>query len=165
MIVVGINAALSARWKGNKLPCIFPDLKMVWDVWVSKRTVHLYDPQYQSVTLRLLQHLNRRTVKNTSALSSAFERDLLFAARAGAGSIVLGCRDTDLVPARGTESAFWTFPLVIIEDILRHDFAVDETFQVSGQHWHIFHPFYDRTLLLPLALQLSVTWNQPLQIP
>ena len=76
---------------------------------------------------------------------------------------MLSCRDTDLVPARGTESMFRPFPLVIIEDILRHDFAVDKTFQVAGQHWHIFHPLYDRTLLFPLTLQSLATRNQPLQ--
>ena len=35
--------------------------------------IYLYDPQHQSVNLRLLQHLDRCTVKNTPALSSALE--------------------------------------------------------------------------------------------
>ena len=74
----------------------------------------------------LLQHLNRCSVKESGALSSALERELLFTARADTGSVVLGGRDADLVPARGTESMFRPFPVVIIEDILRHDFTVDE---------------------------------------
>lgn len=126
---------------------------------IGKSAVCFYDPQKHLTIFCLLQHLNRFLVKNTSTPSSALECDLLFTARAGAGSIVLGCSDTDLVPARGTDSAFWPFPLVIIKDILRHDFTVDKAFQVSGQRWHIFHPLYDHTLLFPLTLQCLAARN------
>ena len=109
-----------------------------------------------------MQHLNRCSVKESGALSSALERDLLFTARADTGSVVLGGRDTDLVPARGTESMFRPFPVIIIEDILRHDFTMDETLQVARQRWHIFHPVYNRTLLLPCALHCLASGNRPL---
>ena len=129
----------------------------------SKSTVYFYDPQQQFTILCPLQHLNRRTVKNTSTPSSALECDLLFAARAEAGGVVLSCRNTDLVPANGTICMPRRFSLVIIEDILRHDFTVDETLQAARQCWHIFHPVYNRTLLLSCALHCLASGNRPLQ--
>ena len=72
---------------------------------------------------------------------------------------MLSCRNTDLVSASGTICMPRCFPLVIIEDILRHDFEVDKTFKVSGQRWHIFHPLYDRTLLFPFTFQCLAVRN------
>ena len=145
------------------MTCIFIYGKANRRIRIGKSAVCFYDPQKHLAIFCLLQHLNRFAVKNTSTPSSALECDLLFAARAEAGGVVLSCRNTDLVPASGTICMPRHFPLVIIEDILWHDFAVDKTFKVSGQHWHIFHPLYDRTLLFPLTLQSLATRNRPLQ--